>query len=136
VVSQSKDPELWNQAIVTLRHWTGRAPGQDLKLYNALIEMRQMKPVHAETIVQLLHSFDDAALKKPETYETLITYLDHERLGVRGLAYWHLRRMVPEGEKIGYNPLADKEARERAVEEWKKLIPPGEVPKAVKPDGK
>ncbi len=44
--------------------------------------------------------------------------------------------MVPEGEKFGYNPLADKEARERAVEEWKKLIPPGEVPKAVKPDGK
>src|SRR5207302_3118068 len=71
VVAQSKDPELWNQAIITLRHWIGRGAGQDLKLYQSLLEKRQMKPVHAETIVQLLHSFDDDALKRPETYETL-----------------------------------------------------------------
>jgi hypothetical protein len=95
-----------------------------------------MKPVHAETVVQLLHSFDEHALQSPETYETLITYLDHERLGVRGLAYWHLRRLVPEGEKFGYNPLDDKEKREKAIEQWKKLIPPGEVPKTVNPKGK
>jgi hypothetical protein len=136
VLAKTSDPELWNQAVVTMRHWIGRAPGQDLKLYHALIEKLQMKAVHAETIVQLLHSFDDAALKTPETYETLITYLDHERLGVRGLAYWHLRRLVPEGEKIGYNPLDDKDKREKAIEEWKKLIPAGEVPKIAKPKDK
>jgi hypothetical protein len=101
-----------------------------------LIDKRQMKPVHAETVVQLLHSFDEAALKNPETYETLITYLDHERLGIRGLAYWHLRRLVPEGEKIGYDPLADKAARAKAIEAWKELIPEGKVPKKPNPEGK
>jgi hypothetical protein len=136
VLGKTTDPELWNQAVVTMRHWIGRAPGQDLKLYKALIEQVQMKPVHAETIVQLLHSFDEHALQSPETYETLITYLDHERLGVRGLAYWHLSRLVPEGQKLGYSPIDDKEKRDKAIEQWKKLIPPGEVPKTVNPKGK
>jgi hypothetical protein len=136
VLGKSNDPELWNQAVITVRHWLGRGPGQDQKLYQVLQEHFQFKPVHAETMLQLLHSFDDNALKRPETYEMLITYLDHEKLGIRGLAYWHLRRLVPAGEKFGFNPLDPPETREKAVAEWKKLIPAGEVPKAVKPEGK
>jgi hypothetical protein len=136
ILGKSNDPELWNQAVITVRHWLGRGPGQDQKLYHLMVEQYNLKPAHAETMLQLLHSFDEAALKKPETYEMLISYLDHERLGIRGLAYWHLRRLVPMGEKLGYNPLDPPEAREKAVAEWKKLIPEGEVPKVVKPEGK
>ncbi len=130
VLQGSGDPEIWNQAVITIRHWIGRAPGQDQILYGMLIDKTKMSPAHAGTIMQLLHSFDEAALKKPETYDMLISYLDHERLGVRGLAYWHLRRLVPAGKDIKYNPLDSAEARAPAIEQWRKLIPAGEVPKA------
>jgi hypothetical protein len=134
VLGKSSDPDLWNQAVITTRHWLGRGPGQDQRLYKMLQEHFKYKPVHAESMLQLLHSFDDNTLKKPETYECLINYLDHERFGIRGLAYWHLRRLVPAGEKFGYDPLAPADARAKATEEWKKLIPPGELPKSTKVD--
>jgi hypothetical protein len=137
VLAKSDDPEVWNQAVITARHWIGRAPGQEMKLYQVFTEKVKMKPVHAETILQLLHSFDEAALKNPETYDMLINYLNHDRLGIRGLAYWHLRRLVPEGAKsIKYSPNDPPEAREKAIAEWKKLIPSGTVPDTAKPEGK
>jgi hypothetical protein len=78
--------------------------------------------------VQLLHSYGDKELARPETYETLIDYLAHEKLAVRNLAYWHLYRLVPDGRKIGYDAMAAKEARDRAIEQWRKLVPPGKLP--------
>ena len=79
------------------------------------------------TIMNLLHSFSDADLALPETYETLIAYLDNEALAIRGLAYWHLYRLVPVGQKIGYNPLAPKEERKQAINQWQKLIRKGKL---------
>jgi hypothetical protein len=84
--------------------------------------------VHAETIMQLLHSFGEADLARPETYQTLIDYLDHNLLGIRALAYWHLYRLVPAGRDLGYNPLDPKDAREVAIKKWRELVPPGKVP--------
>jgi hypothetical protein len=93
-----------------------------------MLAEKKLKPARAATIMHLLHSFSDKDLSHPETYETLIAYLDHEELAIRGLAHWHLYRLVPAGRKIGYNPLAPKEERERAITEWRKLIPTGKLP--------
>jgi hypothetical protein len=125
---EAKHPDVWQTGVLALRHWIGRGPGQDLILYNRLIEVAKYKPVHAETVLQLLHSFGEAELASPETYQTLIDYLEHDQLAIRGLAYWHLYRLVPAGQEIGYNPLDPKEARSAAVEKWRKLVPPGKVP--------
>lgn len=81
--------------------------------------------------MNLLHSFSDADLALPETYETLIAYLDNEDLAIRGLAYWHLYRLVPVGQKIGYNPQAPKAERQQTIQEWQKLIPKGKLPPAT-----
>ena len=97
----------------------------EAKLYEAILAGKKIKPSHAVTITNLLHSFSDADLDLPETYETLIAYLDNEDLAIRGLAYWHLYRLVPVGQKIGYNPLAPKEERQQAINQWQKLIPKG-----------
>jgi hypothetical protein len=131
---ETKHADVWDNGVLVLRHWIGRAPGQDQILYNALIEKRNYKPVHAETIVQLLHSFGDEDLAHPETYEALIAFLNHENLAIRGLAYWHLSRLVPEGKKFGYNLMDSKEDRAKAVEQWKKLIPSGQMPPKPKID--
>ena len=109
--------------MLALRHWLGRGPGQDLKLYNVLVKEAKVPEAEAETIVQLLHSFSAADLAEPETYETLVDYLGHDRLAIRALAYWHLSRLLPAGRQFGYDPLAPEAARDKAVAKWQTLIP-------------
>ncbi len=133
---EAKYPGLWEDGILTLRHWIGRGPGQDQILYKGLIEVGKYKPVQAETLMELLHSFGDEELAQPETYQTLIDYLDHDLVGIRGLAYWHLYRLVPAGRAINYNPGASKEERRAAIEKWRALVPKGQVPARTKSESK
>jgi len=131
-LANAKHLDVWNNGVIALRHWIGRGPGQDQKLYKGLIEEGKYKPVDAEAVLQLLHGFSDADLARPETYETLIDYLGHSRLAPRGLAYWHLYRLVPAGRDLGYNPLDEKDKRQAAIAKWQKLVPRGEMPKQGK----
>jgi hypothetical protein len=132
----AKHPDVWENGVEALRRWIGRCPGQDHILYQRLIEVGKYKPIHAETVMQLLHSFGENQLAEPETYQTLIDYLDHDALAIRGLAYWHLSRLVPEGKKLGYNPSDPKEKREAAIQKWRQLIPKGHVPHQATGDGR
>lgn len=124
----TKRPDVWDNSVMALRHWIGRGPGQDQKLYARLIEEAKFPPHEAEIILNLLHSFGEADLARPETYEALIDYLGSDRLAVRSLAVWHLIRLVPEGKKFGYNALASKEDRDKAIKQWQTLIPSGKLP--------
>jgi hypothetical protein len=126
-LTKTNREDVWDDAVLALRHWLGRCPGQDMKLYNALIK-NGVPAAQAEIIMELLHSFSDEKRARPETYELLIDYLASDRLAIRGLACWHLYRLAPAGRSIGYDPLAPKEKREQAVQEWRKLIPPGHLP--------
>jgi hypothetical protein len=130
---QTKHADLLDTAILVLRHWTGRGPGQDQKLYHGLIDKGGFTPLQAESMLQLLHGFNEEDLAEPATYELLIRYLTDSRLAIRALAHWHLVRMVPGGRDIAYNPLDDKEALQKAQQAWQKLIPPGQVPAGAKP---
>jgi hypothetical protein len=120
--------DIWDSGILALRHWIGREPGQDQKLYQGLIDKAKLSPREAEGFMQLLHSFGEDEITHPELYQVLINYLGSDRVSLRQLAYWHLQRLVPAGRKIGYEPLASKEKRDAAIKEWRKLIPPGEMP--------
>jgi uncharacterized protein (TIGR03000 family) len=131
-IRETKYPDVWQESVLSLRHWIGRAPGQDQKLYQRAVDKKFFTPEEAAAVLQLLHSFGDADLAKPILYEKLIDYLDDDQMYLRGLAYWHLSRLVPEGKKFHYDPRAPKEERDKAVEEWKKLIPPGKLPPALK----
>jgi hypothetical protein len=126
--------DVWDAAVIALRHWIGRGPGQDQKLYQGLVEKCHVPPREAEGIMQLLHSFGSDELARPETYQVLINYLGSERTSLRELAYWHLARLAPAGRKLGYDPLAPKEKRAEAIRAWRLLIPPGKVP--PREDGK
>jgi hypothetical protein len=124
---ETKYPDVWDSGVVALRHWIGRGPGQDQILYARLLD-RQYTPVQAETVMQLLHSFSDEELTQPELYHSLMDFLDNENRAIRGLAYWHLSRLVPEGQKFGYNPLDAKPERAAAIAKWRKHIPMGKLP--------
>jgi hypothetical protein len=127
-LNSAKHIDIWDATVKVLRHWIGRGPGQDQVLYKRLIELRKYKPAEAGTVLHFLHTPDDEEMSRPETYEMLIDHLDSDRLSIRGLAFWHLYRLVPAGRKIAYDPLAPKEERARARAEWKKLIPDGQMP--------
>lgn len=124
----AKHPDVWDHSVFALRHWLGRRPGQDLKFYNFLVNDRKVMPAHAETIVQLTRSFGDRDIACPDCYEMLIDYLMHDNMAIRGLAHWHLYRLVPEGRAIKFSALDSKEERAQAHKEWKKLIPDGKLP--------
>ena len=124
----SSNEGMRDEAVVVLRHWIGRGPGQDQKLVVFLQEHMKYSPVHAGSILQLLHSYGADDLKRPETYETLIAYLRHPRSSVRQLAIWHLRRLVPAGKAISCDPMGSAEALEQSQAAWKKLVPPGQLP--------
>jgi hypothetical protein len=128
LMQTARDMDTWNQAVVVVRHWLARNPGQQAILVQRAMKERKFTRVEAETFIHLLHSFDPTDLAEPETYQMLIRFLAHDKLAIRGLAYWHLYRLVPAGQKIKYNPVDPKEAREHGRQEWKKLVPPGEVP--------
>jgi hypothetical protein len=125
---EAKHLDLLEAGVVALRQWIGRAPGQDQILYKGLIEVGHSKPIYAETMLQLLHSYGDEELARPETYQTLIDYLNSKAFGIRGLAWWHLTRLAPAGRDIGYSPLDPEEKRLAAMEKWRKLIPNGTIP--------
>jgi hypothetical protein len=131
----AQHPDVWENGILTLRHWIGRGPGQDRKLYQALTKVG-FPEAEAEIVLNLLHTFSEGDRKQPETYEALLDYLESDRLAIRSLAHWHLVRLVPAGKAIGYNPVAPGPERTQAVQAWRKLIPRGGVPSRSQAPGK
>ena len=94
----------------------------DQLLYKGLVTIRKIPPAQARTILELLHSFGDEDLAQPEPFRMLVKYLDHDSFAIRGLANWHLVRLVPAGQKFAFNPLAPKKERDKAREQWNNLI--------------
>lgn len=131
-LDESKHGDTRDDAIMVMRHWIGRGPGQDAKLFAALQKDKKFTPAQADIVLRLLHSFGQKDLARPETYEVLIEFLRHDKLAIRELAEYHIYRLVPEGKKIVYNPAGTKAELETAYKEWKKLVPDGELPKKPK----
>jgi hypothetical protein len=127
-LSEAKNAEEWDFGITVLRHWLGRSPGQEQKLYSTLINLRGYTPSQAKCIIQMLFGFSEDDLKQPETYEVLIEYLVHEKAGIRNLAAWHLIRLVPEGKAILFKPNGTAQENAKTYEEWQKIIPKGKLP--------
>jgi hypothetical protein len=131
-MNNSRYADVRDTGILAIRQWIGRGPGQDYKLYQALLE-HKFTPGQAEIVMQLLHSFGDRDLARPETYDALISYLMHPKPAIRMLAEWHLHRLVPAGREIKYDPAASEADRKKAQDAWRKLIPEGQLPPTAKP---
>lgn len=123
-----RHPEVREQAVIVLRHWLGRKPGQDALLYHHLTSKRHLTPAQAAGVLQLLYGFSDHDAESPELYSSLIAYLNHDALMIRELVRFHLYRLVPAGSDIPFDAADPPEKRAEAVKRWKALIPPGELP--------
>jgi len=130
-LNDEKQPDVRLNAVQVLRHWIGRGPGQDQKLYDYLVTEKKYPPGQADIALRLLHSFGRADLGRPETWELLIAYLTHDKQPVRELARWHLYRLVAAARDIPYDAAAPAKQREAAQEKWRVLIPEGKLPPRV-----
>lgn len=125
----AKTQEEWDFGITVVRHWLGRCPGQDQKLYAQLTgPARGYTPAQARVVMQLLFGFSPEDLRQPETFEVLIDYLTDDVPAIRHLAAWHLVRAVPGGRAIGFKPGGSKAECEAAAAEWRRRVPPGQLP--------
>ncbi len=121
--------EVRGAAAHALRTWLTQNSHYSAEIARLLQEKRGYSRDKAKLVVELLQPFSQSALGKPETYQRLINALNHENLAVRELAYWHLAHRIPEGARtIRYDPVGTVEERRQALEQWRKLIPPGKVP--------
>lgn len=127
-LSQSPHADVRDHAVLVLRSWLGRAPGQTHKLYGVLTSKGGFTPVQARNALHLLFGYGPDEMRRPEAYQVLIELLDHKRPGVRELAHWHLVRAAAAGRDIPYDALAPEADRRRAQARWQQLIPPGRLP--------
>lgn len=125
-LAEEKDPAARDACVMALRHWVADSGTRPRALADLLVNNRGYTRAHAGAVVELLMS--PFSPVQPETYETLIAYLGHDHQDVRELARWHLHRFAPTGRAIKYDAAAPKEDRQKAVDEWKKLIPSGKLP--------
>jgi hypothetical protein len=125
-LEQEPAQDLRWSAIESLRNWIAAGRDHDYKLYELL--KSKYRAFEAETIMTLLHGFGEKELANPDTYDLLIGYLNHPQMPIRELAYQHLLRLVPAGQKIRYSAAADATVRQQAQTAWRGLIPPNQVP--------
>jgi hypothetical protein len=127
VLTSSKYPDARDQAVLALRHWLGRAPGQTAKL-DAGLRKHGLSEVQSQNVLHLLYGFTPEQKRDPATYDFLIEDLKNSRPGVRELAHWHLVRLAPAGKAFAFDAQAPEAERLRGYEQWRKLIPPGKLP--------
>jgi hypothetical protein len=135
-LGNTKHRDVRDQAVHNLRHWIGRHPGQLAKLKDHLVKSKNLSPIEARTIAQLLKGFDERDRHEPVVFQLLIGGLENPSLPIRELSYWNLERLAPAGQKISYDAAADEPARRRAVEQWRQLIPEGQLPPSPKDEVK
>jgi len=135
-LGDAEHPESRSAAVMALRHWIGGSPERDLQLHAVLVGKKGFGDKQADFVLTLLHSFSREEIGEAPTYAALIALLDHDKVAVRELAWWHLSRLDAEGardKKLMFNAAFPDDARARVVAEWKKRIPDGKLPPRPEP---
>jgi len=127
-LANEKHQDVREQAILTLRHWLGRAPGQVKTLRVAMLKSKQFSLLQVKTTMQLLFGFDDEDRARPAVKELLAVLLDHKNVGIRELAHWHLVRIEPKGRDIPYDAAGSADQRQQAIERWRQVLQTASAP--------
>lgn len=126
-LSSSPHADTRDQAVLALRHWLGRVPGQTARL-DAGLKKAGLTEVQSRTLLHLLYGFSAEERQEPATYDVLLTSLKHSRPAVRQLAHWHLVRLAPDGKSIPFDALGSDAELQRSHDQWRSLIPAGKLP--------
>lgn len=131
-LADEKYSDLRENAIIVLRHWLGRSPEQLAKLQLVMLKDKRFTVIQARLLLHMLVGFTDRERMEPTTYDFLIHLLEHPKLAVRELARWHLVRLAPAGKDILFDAAGSADDRQKAVAQWRALIPSGQLPPPVR----
>ena len=132
VLSDKDHADARDMAVLAIRHWLGRAPGQSILLHQHLTKNEGYTPTQAKNLLYLFNGIEESKLRQPETYDILIQTLNHAKMPARELARWHLVRLVPNGKSVKYDAAAAEAIRLQAIAEWRRLVPEGKLPSPPK----
>jgi hypothetical protein len=121
-----------DMAVLTMRAWLGRGPGQTVKLFDHLTKVEKYSAAQAKSLLYLLNGVEPEKRGQAQTFVVLIQSLNHSKISLRELARWHLARLVPESKSIAYDAAARAAARQEAIAQFRRLVPEGEVPSPPK----
>src|SRR5262249_6020838 len=121
-------------AFFSLQRWVSRSPSQGKQLYDektgtGLLIEKYKKKSEAEAIFQLLHPLLAEELAKRETYEFLARCLQHKKVAIAELGFWHLL-WLSGGAKLpaGFNAAMPLEDREKYAAAIQAMIEKGQLP--------
>jgi hypothetical protein len=120
-LTSSKYSDLRNASVMVLRHWVSQGDDYPARLAKVL-ESQQINKASTDTFLRLLTGFSSQEASRLETYELLVSYLDHSELSIRHLAGWHLYKLMPEGATIKYDPTAGNLERRQAQTAWLEFL--------------
>ncbi len=130
-LGNDEHPDLRGAAIFALRHWSGSGRDHDRLLHQVLVEKKGYFPGQADALLTLLHDFSPQQINDANTYSYLLDYMNHEKLPIRELAFWHLSRLDPQAlqdPRFLFNAAAPQEQRRAIQQAWRERIPEGELP--------
>jgi len=104
-----------------LRRAVARSPETAAAVRQAL---ERDYPDHGALLYRMLWGYTADGLQEGEA-ASLVDFLDHDALPVRGLAFWNLRDLT--GWSLYYEPADTAAQRELAVEKWRERLASGEI---------
>jgi hypothetical protein len=126
-LSQEKRPIFIRYiCLQSIHQWLAQTRDHDYEFLKKA--QAQVKKNEAQRVIELFHLISEENARKPATYQSLIDGLNNELPAIRMLSHWHLVQLAPAGVKIAYDPAMPRERRIAAVNEWRTLVPPGELP--------
>lgn len=124
VLNTDRSREVRTAALLALKHQIG----QSRAALNGFYQGSKLDDGRKKILLFLLLGLEAEARRRPETYEALIGYLDHDVQAIRSVAGEVLAGLVPAGKEIGFDAAGDAAARRQAQAAWRKLIPAGKLP--------
>lgn len=103
-------------AIEGLRIWLPQAPENKELLKNELA--RVLHEGDAEVVYRLLWGYNQDDARNPEVSQQLVSWLEHEHITVRELAFLHITRLTG-GRTYDFQPLASEGQRKAAIRRWR-----------------
>jgi hypothetical protein len=121
-------------ALLTLRYWAGRGPEATKMLFDpksreGLLVNKGYKANEADTVLLLLHSFTETARTQRATFEFLANLLRNKKIGIRELAFFHLRSLSSTVKSLPpYDPSWPDDKLDKSARDWEAMIERKELP--------
>src|SRR6185369_13723808 len=101
-------------AIVGLRVWLPLDP-DNKKLLKADLD-KTFTPADSDIVYRLVWGFNAEDAKNPVTSQQLVTWMDHDEIAIRELAFQYVQKLTDK--KFDYRANAPPEQRKLALNRW------------------